>query len=497
MPPVIEETITCLDDTPDDPPAKPPVAPAGSPPTRPVVVWTHRAEHQLDEESTQAHIAHPGGEGPLTPAQLGDELARAYWHARELIVLDVYRGFRPRRSEYILLVDVRDDDAPGTYIVKLADHARLQKELDAWSACRPPGFRGDCVFMGLRPRHDRDTGQLLAVAYQDAKPHIGAGETVWLEAAALRAVQFGAPALGSVFGAVGDLYTQLGRVLYGASVPAPLETAATGIELNARGSVRRKLCDAFRWWDPGSQDRVPGAVRVRRLVNTALTVGPDRYRDPVDYLDYLEKLLRRGAPAEQVLPRRLRGKAHGDLHGRNVQVGVERNRIDSPALYDYEDMSRDNLIGWDFVKLETELKIRALEQLGAQDAPDMPGGDVPLDQTFVERVERFEAGLAERTYRYNRGAWPDPTVPSAPLARLAELVLFIRRQAKTHLGTNRGRAGEWLHEYLFLLACYGVTTGKFELTNDRPRAAALVSAGVAAAQYHQGIRVATPTRGNS
>ena len=55
----------------------------------------------------------------------------------------------------------------------------------------------------------------------------------------------------------------------------------------------------------------------------------------------------------------LRGCAHGDLHGRNILVGIVRDQAMWPTVFDYEDMGPCNLIGWDFVKLETELKIRA------------------------------------------------------------------------------------------------------------------------------------------
>ena len=50
----------------------------------------------------------------------------------------------------------------------------------------------------------------------------------------------------------------------------------------------------------------------------------------------------------------LRGCAHGDLHGRNVLVAQIRGKVLWPTLYDYEDMGPCNLLGWDFVKLETD-----------------------------------------------------------------------------------------------------------------------------------------------
>ena len=49
-------------------------------------------------------------------------------------------------------------------------------------------------------------------------------------------------------------------------------------------------------------------------------------------------------------------------------------------------------------------------------------------------------------------------------------------------GGNLGRPNDWLEEYYFLLACYGVYTGRFENLQPRERVAALLSSGVAAAR---------------
>ena len=58
---------------------------------------------------------------------------------------------------------------------------------------------------------------------------------------------------------------------------------------------------------------------------------------------------------------------------------------------------------------------------------------------------------------------------------------MIRRMAAQHLGANHGRPNDWLEEYYFLLACYGVFTGRFENLQPRERIGALLSAGVATA----------------
>lgn len=508
MPPATEVTVTCLDGEPAPPTEPlPPVAPQDTP----TVVWTHRAEHQLQTELTRCHASCATLRTRV--AELDARLQAAFPHASVIIVLEVYIGFRPRRGENILLVDVRDGPDCGTAIVKLANNpATLDAERAAWDGCVPVCFPGNAVFMRLQTRAGGEPTRAVALVYQDAQPHIGTDETVWLEEAVLRAVRFGALDTHTVVDAIREVYAQLGRVLYGAARVEPLEAAA--VELNptddpaprARTATdphgrRRRLNEVFAAW--ADETRGAGAVRVRQQVSAAFPLENPGYIDPVDYFRFLEQLLAPPAPPEgvppvapqrpdAVLPRRLRGPGHGDLHGRNVLVGVDDDRVGTPALFDYENMSCDNLLGWDFVKLETELKIRALDVI-------CPRGG--LLSTFARRVEQFETRLARRTVECRDAEdWPDEPnrdLPAAdqPFDRLEVIVLSIREQAALHLGARRRRHREWLHEYYFLLGCYGLTTVRFENQSDRERAAALVSAGVAAVQYDVGRPGACPIGG--
>ena len=94
----------------------------------------------------------------------------------------------------------------------------------------------------------------------------------------------------------------------------------------------------------------------------------------------------------------LRGCAHGDLHGRNILVGIVRDQAMWPTVFDYEDMGPCNLIGWDFVKLETELKIRAYV--------DLFGGTAAAK--FIQQVQRFEIELNLLTEECHRNrSWPE------------------------------------------------------------------------------------------
>src|SRR5205085_1532427 len=226
----------------------------------------------------------------------------------------------------------------------------------------------------------------------------------------------------------------------------------------------------------------PSCQAARREVNSLAASGISLVLDPVDYLRYTQayvpwKSIKEGKLVEtrqpsadpddpelplptvpDLIPRMLRGCAHGDLHGRNILVGIVRDQAMWPTVFDYEDMGPRNLIGWDFVKLETELKIRAFISVfsGKETIP------------FAREVQAFEIELDRRTEEFYHGTpWPDVGNPGSPSERLSLVLLSIRRMAAQHLGMNHGRPNDWLEEYYFLLACYGVATGRF--ANLQPR----------------------------
>ena len=175
--------------------------------------------------------------------------------------------------------------------------------------------------------------------------------------------------------------------------------------------------------------------------------------DPVDYLRSVEQ-------CPQFCPLLLWGCADGDLHGRNVLVTAVSDEVALPAAFDYADMGLDNLVGWDFVKLETELKVRALPRLHAH---------VGTWPEYHEAVLRFECHLAAATLAmHDEQEMPRTNLGSHGLQRLAEILLTIRQQARRHLGIQRLRDRQWLEEYYFLLACYGVYASRFDTYSGYP-----------------------------
>ena len=435
----------------------------------PHVVWTHRAEGRLA-------VALARAEGPLAVfaehrGRINEQLAVAF-DADHLIVLDLYVGFRPRTGEYILLVDVCRPNEAGTFIAKLADDARLRREFHAWESCRGHAFSGNGVFMKQTPCPGPGLPECIAaLVYQDAQTHIGADRQMTLEESFLSAVRFGAVDPASLAKVFSELFDHLGQVLY--QMAKVVEPAGAAIELNWDNVQRRRrpLADSFAGWSDGR------IAEVRQEVNAAFPEPFAELLDPVDFLAYVEADLKAGAKPERWLPRLLRGRSHGDLHGRNVLVGFHEgtNEADRPALFDYEHMAVDNLIGWDFVKLETELKIRAYPRVFAE-ATSL--------RHFAQTVQAFEQELGEQTENHRRpGTWPAPGGATAR-ERLLTLLLTIRRLAGCHLGERANRSEDWLEEYYFLLACYSVYAVRFVPTQSpHERIGTFVSGGVAAARF--------------
>jgi hypothetical protein len=79
---------------------------------------------------------------------------------------------------------------------------------------------------------------------------------------------------------------------------------------------------------------------------------------------------------------------------------------------------------------------------------------------------------------------PRHAVARTDTQRLQTLLLTLRRQAALHLGIDANRTSrEWLDEYYFALAAYGVHAGRFPILGRFNLLASYVSAGVACARF--------------
>jgi hypothetical protein len=414
-------------------------------------------------------------------------LCRIFPEAKAAVVQDLYSGYRIHENEYVLLVELsHSGDHDGRYVVKLGPEKNLRGELKAWRDCRPTGLRHDLVLMPVDPRPTEEC--IEGLVYADAQQFIGVDQTLTLEAAMLDAARVGFPSPQSVGDLLFQLYERLGVVLYrysGSHAPPAAKPEMTADEIG----LDRHFAKNLDCWHPPSanngqadgcgdrdeqlRSRLAFETRVYASMFADDTERGERFRDPVDFFRAVAEHAKGGGNPADFVPILLRGRGHGDLHGRNILVGRVGDRVLWPAVYDHEHMGQWNLIGWDFVKLETEFKVRAYPTL-------FPG----LPRVSVPAVVRFEQRLFERTEEYREsGRWPDRPEPDDHAGRLAWLVLKVREAAGRHLGLLRGRSREWLAEYYFLLSLYGLNAIRFANLEPTELRAAYLSAGAACARY--------------
>ena len=110
------------------------------------VIWLQRAEKRL---ATALRKTPPEIDGPppLDQAAISERLAQAFPQADVLVVLDHYVGFKHRRGEHIVQVELRESGVARKLVVKLAGPKRLAREHAAWKKCGIDGTTP--VFMEL------------------------------------------------------------------------------------------------------------------------------------------------------------------------------------------------------------------------------------------------------------------------------------------------------------------------------------------------------------
>ncbi|MBC8113754.1 MAG: hypothetical protein H7062_05215, partial [Candidatus Saccharimonas sp.] len=292
---------------------------------------------------------------------------------------------------------------------------------------------------------------------------------------------------------------------------------------------RQKVAKVASLWqaDPAIPDTDRRAYRaVLRSDAIWLLSGRDKPEKPeeFEYLDPLDYVSWALAHDDLTVPETLVGPTHGDLHGQNILVGVQRNEAVWPVVFDYGEMGTRNLLVWDFVKLETELKTRVLPRLYHDAAARaallsrpsrLPRGDHPSSPyTLPERdradranrlafVFQFEKLLAEETSRIQSEDLAAARTPprgrdlvpgQAPLNRILSILIRIRQEAALCLGYHHnGRFATWSEEFYFALAVYGLTTAKWETYEDPQTESVLISAGVACAQLGVARQALRPT----
>lgn len=387
-----------------------------------------------------------------------ERLRRLYHGAEAVVVIQLHRGFNPGPEQFIQLVEVHGGKE-GRYIVKLDTPAELEKEWKACLGCRI-SFP-DKVLLTLT-RLPAQAGPVEGLEYTDGNSFLR-GKTMMLEDAFLDAVRFGSPRPSSVRDTLLQLYERLQSVLYEEASHRPTHEIEFVV-----GPGGMKLEASLRSWRTE-----PYPKKARLWANSWADQKEWRFRDPVDYLSATRQALAPDADRDFYVPGSLLvGRAHGDLHGRNVLVGIDsEDCVHSPVVFDFEHMGPGNLIAWDFVKMETELKVRAYAYLyhGLS------------DRELIQHIQAFELTLAAATNAAPRADVDDAA--TSPEHRLRSLLLALRGLAKSSLAGPR--PDRWLSEWYFALACYGVHVGRFQNLDQEHFTAAYISAGVAVGQLRR------------
>lgn len=418
-------------------------------------------------------------------------------------------GFDPCKLQHALLVEAFDHstDSAGSIggtneshiaVVKIGLEKNILTEASGWKAVCPPGIGNDSVLLGLHyiaVAEADSSGRLWeAVLYEDANQKIGAAEVVTLEAAVTGACLSDVPSYQSVSDCIVDVYQRLEQHFYAAAVEeggrnTSIEQRIVGLFYPPHSKPSDRTADIAasslgdrlaRWRaeDRLRRPRVQVNLLLRELTGTTSKSKTLLPRDPVQAIEEVAAVFKIALGETDVsaaarkwldgwLPTLMRGKTHGDLHARNILVGLYDNGANFPVVFDYEHTGTDKLIAWDFIKLEFETKTRVLVAIL---------GSVSLCE-FGKEVIRFEQRLWDATEHDNWDA-EFPAEPSRPLDRLFHLMLTLRRCAAFSLAAEQARTGSWSEEYKFLCAMYATMGAKYDY-GDRQRIATLLSGACA------------------
>lgn len=428
-----------------------------------------------------------------------NDLREAFSNSRTIMVSDQFSGYsRDLENKVILAVEVHHKEAYQTHIVKLGPTSVVGADYTGWQKCFSGHQFASRIFVPIEMRDvSRGRQHRAAVIYQNAFTLFGpdeeTGRPETLETVVKWSIFDDKPDPTSVERVIRQVYGDLFHWFYRDAQPNDSKALAYFWK-RLKYADKNRNGDLLRRWAE-DVERVELRQDVLWLTHKGGDLTEDgrpSYEDPVDYVGW--------AREHKHIPQTLVGRSHGDIHGRNILVGVRRGEAEYAAAFDYGEMDDANVLAWDFVKLETELKVRFLLSLcGEHSKPANAAQESPTGKMEMRAIRagqlafalRFERKLAQLTGRLNDVS--DPAALQPPCGRnitgdreydrALGIVMRIRQEAALYLGDRqpqRGKRGLWQDEYYFALAVYGVSTAKFDY-HGFESAFALVSAGVAVA----------------
>jgi len=314
--------------------------------------------------------------------------------------------------------------------------------------------------MSLRDLTPDDRRKVLE--YDAASTALVTRDVALLEEVVIRSCRWGSPTPESVAQRIRNVYDYMNRRLF--IHARAKDTAKVG------DYYRKKLGDCIKtWWRPERVAR-------RRPVLLSIEGKPHQFQDPIDWINWVLSPV-----AEQCVPECIFGPCHGDMHGRNVLIGLSNGEALDQAVYDFEDMDLDLPVAWEFVKFEMELRVRALPYVIR--AMEDSKKDFRHAMDFERQLYQWTRNLDNQTlrpietHRIDLGRdYPNEW------KRLFAILLEIRQSAKICL-CGRERPECWKEEYLFTLAAYSVHTAKHAPYDPIHQQLAYIAGGVAAAHF--------------
>ncbi|MDA1043948.1 MAG: hypothetical protein O3C57_01865 [Verrucomicrobia bacterium] len=457
--------------------------------THPKVTWLGRATDKINADLISGFTR---------------ELQRIFPRSKAIVVYDCFGGYTQNHTQKVVLgAEVSTSSSYHTHVVKIGSSAAVETDFTGWQKCVLRYNVGSRAMVSLT-KQDLSKGR-VAVIYEDAYRYFGNSEEGQgprtLETVVFWSILDGKPTPESVERVIRQIYTDFNNCFYRTAVP----NAAQAIRF-----FKARLKKAMPLWanDPWRQELRRDLLWLVCRHDPLDDVSTLNLVDPFDYVGW--------ALREKTIPQCLVGRSHGDLHGRNVFVGVQRGEAEYPTTFDYGEMRDSNPIIYDFVKLETELKVRLLLPL----YEDRESREIVMNVPLAHAVKlslpelregvsanqdvralrahqlafayRFELLLAELTDRFHKLKAPGASLSEEErrmtgderIDRALVVLLRIRQEAALFLGDcmpQRGKRGLWMDEFYFGLAVYGLSTAKFDY-KEVESTFALVSASVAATQ---------------
>jgi len=417
------------------------------------IVWLNRVRTQYS---------------PSECRDLESALRGAYAKTEDLttiVVCDKLVGYSATNRPQVLAIELIHQDRSRPKIVRIDDDVAsyrkaLEREYAGWTKLK--GYLGDPdpLFMSLRDLTPKSGRKVLE--YDAASTALVTRDVALLEEVVIRSCRWGSPTPESVAQRIRNIYDYMNHRLF---LHARAKDAASVAEYYRKKLKRR----VKKWWRPERVAR-------RRPVLVSIEGKPHQFQDPVDWINWVLSPV-----AKDCVPECIFGPCHGDMHGRNVLIGLSNGEARDQAVYDFEDMDLDLPVAWEFVKLEMELRVRALPYVirAWEDKKE----DLRHAMDFERQLYRWTRNLDSQTLRpiETHRIEFDPDYP-APWKRLFAILLEIRQSAKICL-SGRERPECWKEEYLFTLAAYSVHTATHTPYDLIHQQLAYIAGGVAAAHF--------------